>query len=110
MDKGHVGMAVAAAGRCADRDEDRLGTGRIGDVIGEGQPLPGDVAGHEIVEAGLEHGRARYAPAEFSLAVATFNRRAIIVYERAGFAVTGSHTRTFPRWGDVEFIEMEETT
>jgi ribosomal protein S18 acetylase RimI-like enzyme len=36
------------------------------------------------------------------------NERAIKVYERAGFQVTGRHVRTFPEFGDIEFIDMEE--
>ena len=40
--------------------------------------------------------------------MAAFNERAIKVYERAGFRITGRHVRVFARWGDVEFVEMEE--
>jgi len=42
------------------------------------------------------------------LYVAAFNERAIKVYEHAGFRETGRHIRTFVRWGDVEFVNMEE--
>jgi hypothetical protein len=31
------------------------------------------------------------------------------VYEQAGFRETGRHVRTFARWGDLEFVEMEES-
>jgi [ribosomal protein S18]-alanine N-acetyltransferase len=36
--------------------------------------------------AGLEFARRRFSPDSFTLAVATFNQRAILVYERAGFS------------------------
>jgi [ribosomal protein S18]-alanine N-acetyltransferase len=61
--------------------------------------------GQSFVEAGLEHARRRYAPEEFLLSVATFNRRAITVYKRVGFV----RRRTYSHWTlgrDWEFIEM----
>ena len=55
VDVGEVGMAVAAARRRADRDEDRLGLGHgRGELGGEGEPSGGDVARDQPVEAGLE--------------------------------------------------------
>ena len=42
--------------------------------------------GLAFVEEGMAFARAQYAPREFRLSVATFNERAIRVYERAGFA------------------------
>jgi RimJ/RimL family protein N-acetyltransferase len=39
--------------------------------------------------------------------VAAFNERAIRVYARAGFRETGRKLRSFPRWGEVEFVDME---
>ena len=47
--------------------------------------LTGKGLGLEFLLAGLEFGRRHFAPAGFRLAVATFNERAIQVYERAGF-------------------------
>ena len=41
--------------------------------------------GVEYVLAGLEFARQRSSPERFTLSVATFNERAIRVYERAGF-------------------------
>jgi [ribosomal protein S18]-alanine N-acetyltransferase len=61
--------------------------------------------GREFIEAGLEYGRTHYAPEEFSLAVATFNRRAITVYERAGFVPIRTYMHN-TNGGDWEFLEM----
>ena len=47
--------------------------------------LTGKGLGLEFVRAGLEFGRHRFSPAGFRLSVATFNERAIQIYERAGF-------------------------
>jgi len=62
--------------------------------------------GKSFVEAGLDFGRARYSPQAFTLSVASFNRRAITVYERAGFAATRTvlHRTNRAEW---EFVEME---
>jgi ribosomal-protein-alanine N-acetyltransferase len=61
--------------------------------------------GQDFVEAGLDYARRRYAPDEFVLAVAAFNRRAITVYERVGFvrSRTYMHRTAGREW---EFIEM----
>jgi [ribosomal protein S18]-alanine N-acetyltransferase len=55
-----------------------IGLGLRPDLTGRGLGL-------EFLLAGLEFGRRHFAPAGFRLAVATFNERAILVYERAGF-------------------------
>ena len=70
--------------------------------------LTGKGLGLEFFRAGLEFGRERYKPSLIRLFVAAFNERAIKVYERAGFCETGRHVRTFARWGDVEFVNMDE--
>ncbi len=70
--------------------------------------LTGGGFGLDFFREGLEFGRERYVPARVRLFVAAFNERAIKVYERAGFRETGRHARTFARWGDVEFVSMEE--
>jgi len=83
-----------------------------GDVLEYGLGLRPDLTGRglglDFFRAGLEFGRERYRPALVRLFVAAFNARAIKVYERAGFRETGRHVRTFERWGDVEFVNMEE--
>lgn len=83
---------------------DRLltyGLGMRPDLTGRGHGL-------EFVRAGLEFGRERFHPERIVLAVAAFNERAIRVYDRAGFAETGRHVRTFIEFGAVDFVDMEE--
>ena len=70
--------------------------------------LTGRGLGLEFFRAGLELGRRRYVPQLIRLYVAAFNDRAIAVYERAGFRETGRHVRSFERFGDVEFVQMDE--
>lgn len=63
-------------------------TRRGGDVeigVGIRPDLNGHGLGASYLRHGLELARARYHPRSFSLHVATFNLRAIAVYERAGF-------------------------
>ncbi len=85
-----------------------------GDVLEYGLGLRPDLTGRalglDFFRAGLEFGRERYAPRQIRLYVAAFNERAIRVYERAGFRETGRHVRNFVKWGDVEFVEMDEVT
>ncbi len=69
--------------------------------------LTGLGLGLEFVQAGLEFAQRRFAPERIVLNVAAFNDRARIVYEQAGFRLTGRHVRSFQRWGDVDFLEME---
>ena len=84
---------------------------RKGDALEYGLGLRPDLTGRghglDFVLAGLRFASARFAPDRVVLTVATFNDRARIVYERAGFRLTGRHMRRFARWGDVEFLEME---
>jgi ribosomal-protein-alanine N-acetyltransferase len=84
-----------------------------GDALEIGLGLRPDLTGRglglEFLRVGMEFGRERFRPARIILNVAAFNERAIKVYERAGFRETGRHVRQFERWGDVEFVEMEES-
>jgi ribosomal-protein-alanine N-acetyltransferase len=69
--------------------------------------LTGHGVGLDFVRSGLDFAREHYSPVRFVLNVAAFNERALRVYERAGFRVTGRHVRRFDRFGDVEFVDME---
>jgi RimJ/RimL family protein N-acetyltransferase len=83
-----------------------------GDTLDYGLGLRPDLVGRglglEFFRRGLEFGRARFRPKQVRLYVAAFNERAISVYESAGFRETGRHMRSFPKFGDVEFVEMDE--
>ena len=83
-----------------------------GDALEIGLGLRPDLTGRglglEFLLAGIEFGRRRFGLSRVILNVAAFNERAIKVYERAGFRETGRHTRRFDRWGEVEFVEMEQ--
>jgi len=76
-----------------------LGLGLRPDRTGRG-------LGEEFVEAGLEYARREYEPDRFTLAVATFNRRAITVYERTGFEAARTYLHR-TNGSDWEFLEMQ---
>ena len=83
-----------------------------GDALEIGLGLRPDLTGRGLglgfLLAGIDFGRRRFGLSRLILNVAAFNERAIKVYEEAGFRETGRHTRQFDRWGDVEFVEMEQ--
>jgi [ribosomal protein S18]-alanine N-acetyltransferase len=79
-------------------------------VAGIGVGLRPDLTGRGLGLAFLEQGLAfateRYSPERFRLSVAVFNKRAITVYERAGFV----RSRTYDHEtndGVFRFVEME---
>jgi [ribosomal protein S18]-alanine N-acetyltransferase len=75
-----------------------LGLGLRPDLTGRG-------LGASFLAAGIEFARARFAPERLVLCVATFNERAIKVYERVGFVRDRvyMHTTNGAEW---EFVEM----
>ena len=68
--------------------------------------LTGGGLGLRFVLAGLAFAQERFSPRAFRLSVATFNRRAIRVYEKAGFRPAGSFRQT-TNGGEFEFLRME---
>jgi ribosomal-protein-alanine N-acetyltransferase len=75
-----------------------IGLGLRPDLTGRG-------LGAAFLGAGLEYGRRHFAPGQFTLSVAAFNRRAITVYERAGFAAVRVYMHA-TNGGEWEFVEM----
>jgi ribosomal protein S18 acetylase RimI-like enzyme len=61
--------------------------------------------GLAFVEEGLAFAREPFAPGSFRLSVAAFNRRAITVYERAGFRPTTTFVNR-SNGGEHEFLVM----
>lgn len=53
--------------------------------LGKKPDLTGNGRGHEFLIAGLEYAKSAYNPEKITLSVATFNKRAIKVYEKLGF-------------------------
>jgi [ribosomal protein S18]-alanine N-acetyltransferase len=83
-----------------DGEAVEIGLGLRPDLTGKGKGV-----GLEFVQAGLEFAKSEYAVSAFRLRVATFNRRAIRVYEQAGFRPV----RVFmheTNGGKHEFLEM----
>ena len=68
--------------------------------------LTGRGLGEVFLQAGLGYARRCFAPKRFTLAVASFNQRAITVYERAGFAPVRVFTHS-TNGGDWDFVEMQ---
>ena len=54
--------------------------------------------GLEFVLAGLRFARQRFSPPAFRLTVAAFNRRAITVYQKAGFDLVQEFGDRGPEW------------
>jgi len=80
-----------------------------GQTVELGLALRPDLTGRRIglgfVEAGMDFARRTFAPTAFRLDVATFNQRAIRVYERAGF-MPGPRFIRYTHLGPYEFMEM----
>ena len=73
--------------------------------LGMRPDLTGRGLGEGFVHAGLRFARKTYSPQAFRLTVATFNRRAIRVYERAGFEIVETFGAPTPG-GEWEWLLM----
>jgi ribosomal-protein-alanine N-acetyltransferase len=97
-----IGEAAQVPGAVAEElyGEDALdiGLGMRPDLTGRGMGL-------HFMEAILGHAGDTYRPAAYRLVVATFNRRAIRVYERAGFVAGPTFCSSTPN-GTTELIRM----
>ena len=101
----YFGVADAAGGligyfsfKPKDEGSLEIGLGLRPDLTGRG-------LGASFLAAGLEFARARFEPTRFVLSVATFNERAITVYERAGFVSERVYMHR-TNGGQWEFVEM----
>jgi ribosomal-protein-alanine N-acetyltransferase len=80
--------------------------GKTVDVgLGMRPDLTGQGLGVEYLLAGLEFARERFSPERFTLSVARFNERAILVYERAGFR-RGNEYMHNTNGGEYLFLSM----
>jgi RimJ/RimL family protein N-acetyltransferase len=71
--------------------------------------LTGQGLGLQFVTAGVEFARRRFAPKRIVLDVFSFNERAVKVYERAGFRITGHRLQSYRDHGEIETVDMEKT-
>jgi [ribosomal protein S18]-alanine N-acetyltransferase len=80
-----------------------------GQIVEVGLGLRPDLTGRKLglgfMLAGLEFARRHFSPTGFRLSVATFNERAILVYERAGFR-RGEVFMHHTNGGDHRFLLM----
>jgi ribosomal-protein-alanine N-acetyltransferase len=73
--------------------------------LGMRPDLTGRRLGVRYLLAGLEFARERFSPERFRMSVATFNERAIRVYERAGFR-RGNEYMHSTNGGEYLFLSM----
>ena len=84
-----------------DVEPPEIGLGLRPDLTGQGLGLA-------FVQAGMAFAREHFGATDLSLAVTTFNRRAIAVYERAGFRALETYLH-HTNGADWEFLRMTTT-
>jgi [ribosomal protein S18]-alanine N-acetyltransferase len=99
VDRG--GAVVGFAQLLAESGTVDVGLGLRPDLTGRG-------LGAAFLASVLSEARSRHAPKRFTLSVAAFNRRAITVYERAGFVTVRRHQHA-TNGGVHEFVTMART-
>ncbi|MBF0709114.1 GNAT family N-acetyltransferase [Alkalihalobacillus hwajinpoensis] len=77
-----------------------IGLGMCPDNVGKGE-------GFSFLEAGLQKAVELYRPTSFGMAVAEFNKRAIKVYQRAGFQITHLFMQQ-TNGREFQFVEMKK--
>ncbi|GAA0603844.1 GNAT family protein [Virgibacillus siamensis] len=84
---------------------DKKSDGSVDIGLGMRPDLTGKGKGREFLKAGMDFVRSKYDPINITLAVATFNQRAIKVYRRLGFDDAGTFMQDTN--GDrYEFLKM----
>ena len=99
-------FAADAAGELAGYFVFKPGDGEVEIGLALRPDLTGRGHGAGFLEAGMRFAAERYGPARTILAVAAFNRRAIAVYERAGFRAVKRYEHA-TSGGVHAFIRME---
>ena len=74
-------------------------------ALGLQPQLTGQGFGRAFLESGLQFAKQKYQPTSFCLSVATFNQRAIKVYEHAGFQ-QGARFLNETNGAKLEFLRM----
>lgn len=90
-----AGFNAGAYGR---NDVVDIGLGMRPDLCGRG-------IGTALLKAGLDYGKELFNNGKFRLTVATFNKRAIKVYEKTGFSKENTFVKEFAE-GSMEFQTM----
>lgn len=80
-------------------DSVEIGLGMKPELTGRGMGL-------NFFKAGLNFAISKYNPQEITLSVATFNKRAIKVYEKAGFVSANTFMQQDDDGSQVEFLKM----